>query len=121
MSVQVIDTAKFKQEIFDYSQSQDFAFTRSKPIILNFFATWCGPCQVFRPALETVAEKYQGHIDVFKLDIDADPEIPALFGIRSVPTTVFFTPNEEPALAMGNIGEEGLERAVKDLFKLGDL
>jgi thioredoxin 1 len=118
MSVQMIDKEKFKQVIFDYDQNQEFAFTKSKPVILNFSATWCGPCQMFRPALESIAEKYQDKVDVYKVDIDTDPEIPALFGIMSVPTTIFFVPNEDPAMAQGNIGEHGLERAVQEIFKV---
>lgn len=118
MGVKVINTEMFKKEIFDYKSNKEFSFSKEKPIILNFFATWCGPCQVFKPALETVSEKYEGKVDVMKIDIDADPEIPALFGVRSVPTTVFFIPNEQPALVSGNIGEHGLERAVTELLKL---
>lgn len=118
MSVQIMDTEKFKNEIFDFSQGQDFEFKREKPLILNFFGTWCGPCHAFRPALENIAEKHQDQLDVFKVDIDADPALPALFGIRGVPTTVFFKPNEEPVLVTGNIGHEGLQRAVADLFGL---
>lgn len=116
MAVKVINTEKFRTEIFDYKSNQEFSFSKDKPVILNFFATWCGPCQVFKPALETVAEKYEGKMDVFKIDIDADPEIPALFGIRSVPTTVFFIPNGQPAMVTGNIGNDGLERAIKELL-----
>jgi thioredoxin len=118
MSVQMIDAAKFKELIFNYDQSQEFAFTKSKPVILNFSAVWCGPCQMFRPALESIAEKYRDQLEVYKVDIDTDPELPALFGIMSVPTTIFFAPNEDPAMAQGNIGEHGLQKAVNEIFKL---
>lgn len=117
MAIEVIDTEKFKKEIFDFTNEKDFEFTKDKPIILNFFATWCGPCHAFAPALESVAEEHKESFSVFKIDIDKDPEIPALFGVRGVPTTVFFVPNDQPVLVSGNIGRDGLDRAIDDLFK----
>lgn len=117
MSVQIIDTEKFKQEIFDFAKEKNFEFKKDKPIILNFFATWCGPCRSFAPALESAAKEHEGDFSVFKIDIDKDPQVPALFGIRSVPTTVFFIPNDQPAMVSGNIGKDGLERAIKDLLE----
>lgn len=116
MSVRIIDTEKFRSEIFDFVNEKNFEFKKDKPIILNFFATWCGPCRVFAPALEAAAQEYEGEFNFFKIDIDKDPQVPALFGIRSVPTTVFFIPNDQPAMTTGNIGKEGLDRAINELF-----
>lgn len=118
MSLEIITPEKFKSEIFDYTTEKEFEFKGETPIILNFFATWCGPCHAFAPALETVAAAHEAQLKVFKIDIDQHPEVPALFGVRSVPTTVFFSKGEQPALVMGNIGEENLKRAVGDLFGL---
>lgn len=118
MSIQVISAEIFKKEIFDYTQEQEFNFAGETPIILNFFATWCGPCQVFAPTLASVSDALAGKVKVYKIDIDQNPEVPALFGIRSVPTTVFFKKGEQPALATGNLGHEGLRQAVTELFGL---
>ena len=116
MDLEIITAEKFKSEIFDFTSGEDFKYDREKPVVLNFFATWCGPCQSFTPALEELAARHAGKFKVYKIDIDQAPEIPALFGVMSVPTTIFFIPNEEPALVTGNIGEDGLQRAVADLF-----
>lgn len=118
MAVEVITTETFKNEIFDFTKSTDFEFTNSTPIILNFFATWCGPCAVFAPSLEEVSAQYNDKVKVYKIDIDQYPEVPALFGIRSVPTTIFFKANEQPALASGNIGFENLKRACSEILGL---
>lgn len=118
MGLEIIGSEEFKKEIFDFSVEKEFDFLGETPVILNFFATWCGPCHAFAPALEAAAEKHAGQIKVFKIDIDQTPEVPALFGVRSVPTTVFFSKGEQPALVMGNIGAENLGRAIGDLFGL---
>jgi thioredoxin len=121
MALKIINTEKFKAEIFDFTAGKDFEFQKTQPIILNFYATWCGPCHAFAPALEDIANDYKDQIQVYKIDIDQDPLIPALFEVRSVPTTVFFIPNQEPALAGGNLGKSGLERAIRELFGLSPI
>jgi thioredoxin-like negative regulator of GroEL len=116
--IKIINIEEFKSEIFDFTKNKEFVFTKEKPIILNFFATWCGPCHQFAPALESIAQQHHPILQVFKIDIDTHPEIPHLFDVQSVPATVFFAPNCEPALVMGNIGDAGLARAVDQLFGL---
>lgn len=116
MALEILNTEKFKTEIFDFTKAIEFRFTKSKPIILNFFAIWCGPCHVFAPALDEIATEHQDRLQVYKVDIDQDPLIAALFEVKSVPTTIFFIPNDEPALVSGNIGKSGLDRAISELF-----
>lgn len=114
MSVEVISTDRFRTEIFDYPMQKEFMFASETPIVLNFFATWCGPCRAFAPVLDQVADEYTDRIRIYKIDIDKDPEVAALFGVMSIPTTVFFKSNRRPAMAMGNLGKEGLRRAISD-------
>lgn len=119
MAIQMMSTDEFKTEIFDYTNNKEFNFNKEKPVILNFFATWCGPCKALAPALEAVSNEHGDQIKVFKVDIDKNMELPSLFGVRSVPTTIFFYPNQQPALASGNLGKEGLDQVIKDYFKIG--
>jgi len=114
--ISIISSETFKKEIFDYAKNDTWKYENDTPIIVNFFATWCGPCRNFAPVLEEVSQEYSGKVKVYKIDIDATPDIPDLFGIKSVPTTVFISKNEDPALAMGSMPKESLLKAMKDLF-----
>lgn len=114
--LEIISTQSFQEKIFDFATQNEWNYDNSTPVVLNFFATWCGPCHQFSPTLEDASIKYKDSIKVYKIDIDASPEVPAMFGVRSVPTTVFIRKGEEPALAMGAMNPEALDRAINELL-----
>jgi thioredoxin 1 len=88
-----------------------------KPVVVDFWATWCGPCRAVAPELEKLAEKYEGVLDVVKIDVDANPMIAGAFGIQSIPTIAFFKSGEQPRGVLGFLPLAQLEEA----FGLGDL
>ncbi len=61
-----------------------------KPVLVDFWAEWCGPCKMIAPILEEVAKEYDGKIQITKMDVDANQAVPAQFGIRGIPTLILF-------------------------------
>lgn len=116
MEVLVLDT--FKEKIFNFEESKEWKFKGSRPAIIDFYADWCGPCHALAPILERVAQKYQGRVDIYKIDTEASPELAALFGIRGIPSLLFAPLNGEPAMSSGVMPEESFDQAISELFNI---
>ena len=84
----------------DFKSTLDSAQT---PILVDFSASWCGPCKALAPTIDKVAGDYDGKIAVYKVDIDNAPDSAASFGIMSVPTCIFFRDGKEVDRFMGNL------------------
>ncbi len=80
-----------------------------RPIIVDFWATWCGPCRMVAPELEKIANKYAGAIDVVKMDVDANPGVSQALQIMTIPTIAFFRPGQQPMAVVGAMPAEQFE------------
>ena len=69
--------------------------------LVDFWATWCGPCRMQAPVIEELAEKYEGKFKVAKVDVDANPNLAARYGVMSIPTLIVFNNGEETARRVG--------------------
>jgi thioredoxin 1 len=86
---------------------EELVLKNDKPVVVDFWATWCGPCKMVAPEMEKIAEKYAGSVDVVKVDVDANPRLSQTFGIMSIPTIAFFRPGAQP---MGVVGFRPMEQ-----------
>ena len=95
---------------------EDLVLHNERPVVVDFWAAWCGPCKLVAPEMERIAEKYDGAVDVVKVDVDANPRLSQSFNIMSIPTIAFFRPGAQP---MGVVGFRPMEQ-LEQQFGLGE-
>ena len=94
------------------SNFQKDVLSNGKPAIVDFWATWCAPCRALAPVVDDVANQYAGKLEVFKLDIDSNPETPAKFGVRGIPTVILFKDGKVVDQVVGAVPKSELERLI---------
>ena len=118
--VKHLTKAEFLQKVYNYEKNPNaWKYEGDKPAIIDFYATWCGPCKMVAPILEELAKEYEGKIVIYKIDTDKEKELAAAFGIRSIPTLLFIPKNGDPQVAQGAMPKEGFKKAI-DEFLLGN-
>lgn len=116
--METLNLNTFKEKIFDFEKSSEWKFNGTQPAIIDFYADWCGPCRALAPIFEIVAQKYNGHLEVYKVDTEATPELAALFGVRGIPSILFIPTDGDPSMNSGFINEEAFDKAIKDLLNI---
>ena len=82
------------------------------PVVVDFWAQWCGPCKALAPVLEDVSQKYDGKVKFVKLDVDSNPSTPPKFGVRGIPTLILFKDGQVKATQVGLIGKADLMQFI---------
>ncbi len=95
----------FKTEVLD----------SPKPVLVDLWAEWCGPCRALAPTIDELADEYSGQVKVAKLDIDANPAIPAQYGVRGIPTVLIFKDGKVVDQLVGKQSKESYTAAMKKL------
>ncbi|MEL7586113.1 MAG: thioredoxin domain-containing protein [Prolixibacteraceae bacterium] len=111
---QLISKDQFLKEIWNYEASPDeWKFLGKKPVIIDFYADWCGPCKIASPILDEVAQEYEGKVTVYKIDTEKERELAGVFGISSIPAFLYIPVDGKPVMTAG-IGRS--KEQTKDMF-----
>lgn len=108
---------QFLKRIADYEKNPDsFRFLGSRPALIDFYAGWCGPCKMLAPVLEEVSDEYAGRVDIYKVDVEQEEELAALFKVRSIPTLVYIPMDGQIRVTQGAVGKPQLKAAIESIL-----
>jgi thioredoxin len=106
----------FLEKVFNYEQNKDWKFNGELPCLIDFYADWCGPCKMVAPVLEELSKEFEGKINIYKVDTEAQQELAAAFGIRSIPSLLFCPIDEKPQMAQGALPKPALIEAINNVL-----
>ena len=118
-NVEIIDLnlQSFKQKVWNFDKDKTFTRLGNLPIILDFHATWCGPCKMLAPHLQALQNKYKGKLVVYRIDVDKEPLLAQRFNVNAMPTIVFIGNKTSFKTELGYQEYDALEKmATKYLF-----
>ena len=105
------------KKVYNYETNpNDWKFEGKRPAIVDFYATWCGPCKALHPILEELSKEYSGKIDIYQIDVDQEQDLAAAFGIRSIPTLLMIPMNEQPRISQGALPKDQLKKAIDEFL-----
>ena len=102
--VKNVTTKYFNENVYDLKKVDDngeLKFLGKKPVLVDFYATWCGPCRVLEPMLDELYTEYDGEIDIYKVNTEDEMELAGAFGVMSLPTLLFIPTEGKPVMSPG--------------------
>lgn len=108
---------EFLKKVSNYETNPtEWKYLGDKPCIIDFYASWCGPCKTIAPILEDLAKEYDGQIYIYKINTEEEQDLAGAFGIRSIPTILFCPMNGAPQMAQGALPKDSFKQAINDVL-----
>ncbi|MDP9127115.1 MAG: thioredoxin TrxA [Pseudomonadota bacterium] len=101
------------KQVTDESFESD-VLKAGQPVLVDFWAEWCGPCRMVGPVLEELASEMQGQLNIVKMNVDDNPMAPSKYGIRSIPTLILFKNGQPAATKIGALPKQALQAWLKE-------
>ncbi|MBB3980641.1 thioredoxin 1 [Sphingobium fontiphilum] len=98
------------------SSFQDDVIGSDKPVLVDFWAEWCGPCKMIGPALEEISEELADQVTIAKINIDENPDAPGRYGVRGIPTMILFKGGEAAATKVGAAPKSALKAWIESVI-----
>ena len=109
-----ITTQDFKDKVFNYETDKEWKYKGELPVIIDFYADWCGPCKMVAPILEELSKDYEGRLLIYKVDTEKEEELAAVFGIQSIPTFIFIDANGQPGMQPGALPKHVFKQLIEE-------
>lgn len=110
----------FLEKVFDYENNKEWSFKGELPAVIDFYADWCGPCKMVAPVIEELSGEYDGMVDFYKVDTEAEQELASAFGIQSIPSILFIPKDGQPQMAAGALPKQTFQEVInKELLGTG--
>ena len=114
--VVVMDKDMFLKDVFDYEKSKEWNYKGNKPAIIDLYADWCGPCRQTAPIMKELAKEYAGKIVIYKVNVDKQKELAALFYATSIPLIVIIPMKGDPQLFRGAADKATYKKAIDEFL-----
>lgn len=102
-------TKEITDELFE-----EKVLKESKPVLIDFWASWCGPCKQLAPTIDAISEELSGEVEIYKCNIDENPETPSKYAVRGIPTLILFKDGEVIDSKVGNLPKSTIIEWIKD-------
>ena len=114
MATKHLNKAEFENKVAMLNGK--WKFLGDKPVVVDFYAAWCRPCQMLSPIVDEVAQEYAGRVDIYKVNVDDEQELAAYFNVRARPTLAYIPLDDKPTLVPGGMGKAQLRENIENLL-----
>jgi len=111
-----ITTEQFQARIFDYKTEKDWKYKGTKPCVIDFYTTWCGPCKRLAPIMEELSQTYCDQVTFYKADTERERELAYVFGISSIPQVLYIPTEGKPMLLKGLYPKEEIVKIIDEFL-----